>query len=204
MGDTIVSICAGVGLAAACGFRVFVPLLVLSIAATLDAVPLAKDFAWIATTPALVALATATVMEIAAYYVPWLDHALDVIATPAAVLAGVVATAALMTDISPVLRWTLAIVAGGGVAGAVQGSTVLVRLKSGVTTAGVGNPLVATGETASSTVTSVLAIVVPVVAFLLVVLAMVGLVWLARRTLSSSRRGPPPGLDAGTPGRPAS
>lgn len=193
MGDTIVSICAGVGLAAACGFRVFVPLLVLSIAATLDAVPLAKDFAWIATTPALVALATATVMEIAAYYVPWLDHALDVIATPAAVLAGVITTAALMTDISPVIRWALAIVAGGGVAGAVQASTVLVRLKSGVTTAGVGNPLVATGETASSTVTSVLAIVVPVIAFLLVVLIVVGLIWFARRALASSRRGTPPG-----------
>lgn len=201
MGDTIVSICAGVGLAAACGFRVFVPLLVLSIAATLDVVPLAEDFAWIATTPALVALATATVMEIAAYYVPWLDHALDVVATPAAVLAGVVATAALMTDISPVIRWAVAIVAGGGVAGAVQGSTVLVRLKSGVTTAGIGNPLVATGETASSTVTSVLAVVIPVVAFLLVVLMVVGLFWFARRALS--RRGTPPGFDAGTPGRPA-
>jgi hypothetical protein len=201
VGDTIVSICAGVGLAAACGFRVFVPLLVLSIAATLDVVPLAEDFAWIATTPALVALATATVMEIAAYYVPWLDHALDVVATPAAVLAGVVATAALMTDISPVIRWAVAIVAGGGVAGAVQGSTVLVRLKSGVTTAGIGNPLVATGETASSTVTSVLAVVIPVVAFLLVVLMVVGLFWFARRALS--RRGTPPGFDAGTPGRPA-
>jgi hypothetical protein len=197
--DTIVSICAGVGLAAACGFRVFVPLLVLSIAATLDAVPLAKDFAWIATTPALVALATATVMEIAAYYVPWLDHALDVIATPAAVLAGVITTAALVTDISPVLRWALAIVAGGGVAGAVQASTVLVRLKSGVTTAGIGNPLVATGETASSTVTSVLAIVMPVIAFLLVVLIVVGLVWFARRALA--RRGALSGVDAGTPGR---
>ena len=204
MGETIISICAGVGLAAACGFRVFVPLLALSIAGTMDAVPLAKDFQWIATTPALVALATATVMEIAAYYVPWLDHALDVIATPAAVLAGVVTTAALMTDISPVIRWALAIVAGGGVAGAVQGSTVLMRLKSGVTTAGVGNPLVATGETASSTVTSVLAIVVPVIAFLLVVLIVVGLVWFARRALASAGRGTPPGLDAGTPGRPAS
>lgn len=193
MGDTIVSICAGVGLAAACGFRVFIPLLVLSIAASLDAVPLAKDFAWIATTPALVALATATVMEIAAYYVPWLDHALDVIATPAAVLAGVITTAALMIDISPVIRWALAIVAGGGVAGAVQGSTVLVRLKSGVTTAGVANPLVATGETASSTVTSVLAIVVPVIAFLFVVLIVVGLIWFARRALAASRSRTSPG-----------
>lgn len=204
MTETIVSILAGVGLAAACGFRVFVPLLVLSIAATLDAVPLAKDFAWIATTPALVALATATVMEIAAYYVPWLDHALDIIATPAAVLAGVVTTAALVTDISPVIRWALAIVAGGGVAGAVQGATVLVRLKSGVTTAGVANPIVATGETASSTLTSVLSIVVPVIAFVLVVLMVVGLVWFGRRALAPNRDGNPSGPEAGTPGRRAS
>ncbi len=186
--ETIVSVCAGIGLAAACGFRVFVPLLVLSIAAILDVVPLANDFAWIATTPALIALATATVMEIAAYYVPWLDHALDVIATPAAVVAGVVTTAAVVPDISPVLRWTLAIVGGGGVAGAVQGATVLLRLKSGVTTAGVANPLVTTGETASSTVTSILSVVVPVIAFILVVATIVLLVAFARRALAPSRR----------------
>ncbi|MCI0452987.1 MAG: DUF4126 domain-containing protein [Candidatus Latescibacteria bacterium] len=183
MVDTVASIFAGVGLAAACGFRVFVPLLVLSVAATLDVIPLADDFAWLATTPALIGLATATVMEIAAYYVPWLDHALDVIATPAAVLAGVVTSAAVLSDVTPVLRWALAIVGGGGVAGAVQGATVLVRLKSGVATAGVGNPLVSTGETASSTVTSVLAVVVPVIAFVLVVLTIVLLVWYARRAL---------------------
>jgi hypothetical protein len=198
--DTATSIFAGVGLAAACGFRVFVPLLVLSIAASVGAVPLAHDFAWLATTPALIALATATVMEIAAYYVPWLDHALDVVATPAAVLAGVVTTAAVVSDLAPTLRWALAIIGGGGVAGAVQGATVLVRLKSGITTAGVANPLVSTGETASSTVTSILAVVVPVVAFLLVIATIVLLVSLARRALAPRSDGPsrPP---EGTPGR---
>jgi len=198
MVDTIASVFAGIGLAAACGFRVFVPLLVLSVASSLGAVPVAHDFAWIATTPALIALATATVMEIAAYYVPWLDHALDVIATPAAVVAGVVTTAAVVSDLAPTLRWALAIIGGGGVAGAIQGSTVLLRLKSGVTTAGVANPLVSTGETASSTVTSVLAVLVPVIAFLLVVATIVLLVWLARRALAPVD-GAPPG--DGTPGR---
>jgi hypothetical protein len=187
MTETIVSVCAGIGLAAACGFRVFIPLLVLSIAAILDVVPLANDFAWIGTTPALIALSTATVMEIAAYYVPWLDHALDVIATPAAVIAGVITTAAVVPDMAPVLRWSLAIVGGGGVAGAVQGATVLLRLKSGATTAGVANPLVSTGETASSTVTSILAVVVPVIAFLLVVATGVLLFTFARRALARSR-----------------
>ena len=201
MVDTVASIFAGVGLAAACGFRVFVPLLVLSIAATLDVIPLAGDFEWIATTPALVALATATIMEIAAYYIPWLDHALDVVATPAAVLAGVVTTAAVVSELSPVLRWTLAIVGGGGVAGAVQGATVLLRLKSGVTTAGVANPLVSTGETASSTVTSVLAVVVPIIAFVLVVATIVLLVMLARRALRISKLEPWSGPGDGTPGR---
>lgn len=193
MVDTVASIFAGVGLAAACGFRVFVPLLVLSIAATLGAVPLSNDFSWLATTPALVALATATVMEIAAYYVPWFDHALDVVATPAAVLAGVVTTAAVITDLSPVLRWALALVAGGGVAGAVQGATVLVRLKSGVTTAGVANPLVSTGETASSTVTSVLAVLVPLIAFLLVLALVALLIVIARRAMAPARSSPPGG-----------
>ena len=108
MVDTIASVFAGVALAAACGFRVFVPLLVLSIASILGAIPLANDFSWLASMPALIALATATIMEIAAYYIPWLDHALDVVATPAAILAGVITTAAVVTDLSPVLRWSLA------------------------------------------------------------------------------------------------
>jgi hypothetical protein len=100
--------------------------------------------------------------------------------------------------LAPTLRWALAIIGGGGVAGAIQGSTVLLRLKSGVTTAGVANPLVSTGETASSTVTSVLAVLVPVIAFLLVVATIVLLVWLARRALAPVP-GAPPGN--GTPGR---
>ena len=192
MVDTVASVFAGVALAAACGFRVFVPLLVLSIAATLGAIPLADDFAWLATMPALIALATATIMEIAAYYVPWLDHALDVVATPAAILAGVITTAAVVADLSPVLRWALAIVGGGGVAGAVQSGTVLLRLKSGVMTAGVGNPIVSTGETASSTVTSVLAVVMPVIAFFLVLATIVLLVMIARRAIAPARPAEPP------------
>ncbi len=193
MVDTVASVFAGVALAAACGCRVFVPLLVLSIASILGAIPLADDFSWLATMPALIALATATIMEIAAYYVPWLDHALDVVATPAAILAGVVTTAAVVADLSPVLRWSLAIVGGGGVAGAVQGGTVLLRLKSGVMTAGVGNPIVSTGETASSTVTSVLAVVMPVIAFFLVLATIVLLVWIARRAIAPSPQDEPPG-----------
>lgn len=181
--DTIVSILVGVGLAAACGFRVFVPLLALSIAAKGGHVPLSSDFSWIASTPALIALATATVLEVGAYYVPWLDHALDVVATPAAVLAGAVATAAVVTDLGPVLRWGIAIVAGGGLAGAVQGATVLTRIKSGATTAGVANPVVATGELVGSAVQSFFAIVLPVLAVVGIVIVLALVFAAARRVL---------------------
>ena len=175
--EVIVSILVGIGLAAACGFRVFVPLLVLSIAARTGHVPLSGDFQWVASLPALIAFATATVAEVAAYYVPWLDHALDTVATPSAVLAGVIATAAVVGDLPPVVRWGLAVLAGGGIAGTVQGATVLTRLKSGTVTAGLANPVVASAELAGSLVTSILAVLLPLLA---VVLIVVLLIWMYR------------------------
>jgi hypothetical protein len=177
MMETLVGILVGIALSAACGFRVFVPLLVLGIAGRVGHVPLSGDFHWITSIPALVALGTATIVEIVAYYVPWLDHALDTIATPSAVLAGVIATAAVVGDLPPVLRWGLAIVAGGGMAGTVQGATVLARLKSGTLTAGLGNPVVATVELAGSVVTSILAVLAPLVAVVLIVIL---LTWIYR------------------------
>lgn len=179
MMETLIGVLVGIGLSAACGFRVFVPLLVLGIAGRVGHVPLASDFHWISSTIALITLGTATVVEIVAYYVPWLDHALDTIATPAAVLAGVIATAAVVGDLPPVARWGLALVAGGGLAGTVQGATVLARVKSGVMTAGHANPVVSTAELTGSVITSVLAVVLPLLAVVLVVLM---LVWIYRAT----------------------
>jgi hypothetical protein len=176
--QTIIGVLIGIALSAACGFRVFVPLLVLGIAGRAGHVPLAHDFGWISSTPALIALGTATVVEIVAYYVPWLDHALDTIATPAAVVAGVLVTAAVVGGLPPVVRWGLAIIAGGGAAGTVQGATVLARLKSGTMTAGLANPVVATAELAGSVVTSILAVLAPLIAVALIVL----LLWLLYRT----------------------
>jgi hypothetical protein len=83
------------------------------------------------------------------------------------VVAGVLATAAVITDASPLVTWTLAVIGGGGVAGAVQGSTAVLRGTSSVMTAGVGNPLIAAGEAGSSVVLSTAAIVIPVLTALL-------------------------------------
>lgn len=166
--DILLSVCLGLGLAAACGFRVFMPFLVLNLAARSGYVALAGNFEWIASTPALITLAVATVLEIAAYYVPWLDNLLDSVATPAAVVAGIVVTASVVTGIDPYLKWTLAVIAGGGVAGAVQATTVGARGASSLTTAGFGNPLLSTAEIGGSALLSGLAVGLPLFAGVLV------------------------------------
>ena len=128
--ESLLSIGVGLALAAAAGFRVFVPLLALSLAAQAGWVALSPSFAWLATTPATVALATATILEIAAYYVPFFDNLLDTLAAPLAVVAGIVASASLLTDLPPWLQYSIAIIGAGGTAGVVHASTSLLRLKS--------------------------------------------------------------------------
>jgi hypothetical protein len=160
----------GIGLSATCGFRVFVPLLGLSIANHLGHVPVAHGFEWIGAWPAMAAFGVATVFEVGAYYIPWLDHLLDTIATPAAIVAGTIVTASMLGELSPFLRWPLGIIAGGGVAGVVQGSSVLVRGASTATTGGLGNPAVSTGELAASIVGTIISIVLPILAIILVCL----------------------------------
>jgi hypothetical protein len=181
--QTLLSVALGVGLAAAVGLRVFLPLLVVAIAAWAGKLPLAESFQWLGTWPAVLALAVATVAEIAAYYLPGVDHLLDVVATPVALVAGSVTAAAVMTDLPPLVKWTTAIIAGGGAAGLTQGLSSLIRLKSTATTGGLGNPIVATGELGGSLLLSLLAIFMPVLALVAVVLFLWIAVRVARRLL---------------------
>jgi hypothetical protein len=168
----ILAFFVGIGLSATCGFRVFVPLLGLSIANHLGHVPLSHGFEWIGSWPATIAFGVATVCEVCAYYIPWVDHLLDMIATPTAVVAGTIVTVSMLGELSPFLRWPLGVIAGGGVAGVVQGSSVLVRGASTATTGGLGNPLISTGELVASIVGTIVSIVLPILAIVLVGLIM--------------------------------
>ena len=132
-----------------------------------------EHFAWIGSTPALIAFSVATVLEIAGYYIPWVDNLLDAVATPTAVVAGILVTASAMTDVSPMLKWTVAVLAGGGTTAVFRGMTAMIRHLSSFTTGGLGNPVVATAEAGGSALLSVLAITLPVLAILLVVALMV-------------------------------
>ncbi len=187
--EILLALGVGLGLAAACGLRVFAPLLVLGLAARYGALHLAPGFAWLASTPALVALGAAAVLEIAAYYVPWLDHALDALAAPAALMAGALAAVAVLGDLPPWLRWSVGLIGGGSLAGLAQGASTLLRLKSLALTGGLANPVVATGEWIGAFALALLAVAVPLLALALAVLVL-AMVFRAVRRVAFGRRSP--------------
>lgn len=174
----------GIALSSAVGFRIFLPFLVTGIAIKLQLVTVAGDFLWLSSWPALAVFAAATVTEVLAYYIPVVDHALDVIGSPAAVVAGTMLTASMVVGMDEWLRWSLALIAGGGIAGSLHIGKSLVRGASTATTAGLGNPLVATAEVFGATMASILALLVP----LLVVVVAVIIMMIAVRRLWRRRQ----------------
>lgn len=184
--ETLLGIALGIGLAAACGFRVFVPLLVMSLAALSGHLSLSQGFEWIGSPVACLVFAVATLLEVGAYWIPWLDNLLDTAAAPAAVVAGIVVTAATVSDMSPLLSWSLAIIAGGGAAAVVQTATSLARGASTLMTGGLANPLFSTAEAGVSALLASLAVLAPLVA----VVVVLGLfVWAARHLARRRKTG---------------
>ncbi len=162
--EILLAFCLGITLSAASGFRVFIPPLVMSLAAIYGELPLAPEFAWVGTYPAAIAFGAATVVEVLAYFIPVIDNLLDTIEIPTAIAIGTMLTAASLGDTDPVLQWTLAVIAGGGSAGIIEGFTSITRLASTGVTGGLGNPLLATMEVLSAGVLSILAITIPFLA----------------------------------------
>ena len=183
--DLALSIALGVVLAAATGFRVFLPMLIMSAAAYTGHLSLDNSFAWLATPFALTMLGVAALVEVLAYYVPGVDNLLDAVATPAAFVAGTIVSAAVMTDLPPMAKWIAAVIAGGGTASLTQGVTTILRAKSTVVTGGLGNPVIATGELGGSVLLSLLALAAPLAAVAVVIL----LLWLAFRLIRRRREG---------------
>ncbi len=170
MGETILSFLLGIGLSAAVGFRVFVPMLVVSLASMAGWITLSPGFQWLGTPVAALVFAVATLIELLGFLIPWVSNALDSIATPAAAIAGVIMMAAVLSDMSPIARWALAIIAGGGVALTVQGATVVTRAVAAGSTGGVANPLVAILEALGALLVTITTIIIPAIMGILVLM----------------------------------
>jgi hypothetical protein len=160
----IVGLVSGVGIAAATGIRVFLPLLAMALAARFGGLQLSGGFEWVTSNGAIISLATAAVLEIGAFYIPWVDNALDHVAAPASVLAGSLAKSSKAGTTDTWFNWVLGLVAGGGTAGAIQLGTMALRGLSLVATGGLANPIVATVENVLAVLISMLAILVPILA----------------------------------------
>lgn len=167
--ETIISIFLGIGLAASAGFRVFVPLFALSLASYFGVWDLNENWQWIGSFAALLTLGVASIVEIFAYFIPWVDNLLDGLAIPLAAIAGTAVMVSTVAGLDPVITWSLAIIAGGGTATAIKGASATSRLASTATTGGVANPVVSTIETGTATVVSVASIFAPVIAAIMVI-----------------------------------
>jgi hypothetical protein len=185
----VLSVATGLALAAAAGFRAFVPLLAAGLAIHFGYVEPARGFDWLGEPVVLGALSVATVAEIAAYYVPGVDHVLDLLGAPVAVVAGILAAAGVMVGLPDWLRWLTAIGAGGVVATAGHALNAVGRAKTGAASGGMGNPVYATAELGGSVLLAALALLVPVIALVAIVVLVA---WALKR-----RRRRPVGLPDG-------
>ena len=166
--ELVMGVCVGVSLSAACGFRFFLPLLVASIASHLFGFRVNADFEWIGSWVSIVALTTATIVEVAAYYLPCVDNLLDIVNVPLAFVAGAVVMSGVLPDVHPYLKWSIAGLLGGSVAGVTQLVTTIMRGASTATTAGTGNSVVSSSENVCATIFSIGAILIPLLAIVMV------------------------------------
>lgn len=171
--EIVTAVAIGIGLSASCGFRVFVPMLVAAIAARMGIFPAGEGFEWLSGWPAIITFGSATIFEIFAYYIPFIDNLLDTITTPLAVGAGTLLVTSVLPIDSGLLKWSLGFIIGGGAAATIKGGSVLTRLASSKFTAGAVNPVVATGEHAAAFGVSVTALFLPLIVTAIVVLLIV-------------------------------
>ena len=177
----------GIGLAAASGFRVFLPMFAVSLASYMGWIPMNDTFEWLAGLPTLITTGIATVVEILAYYIPYVDHLLDTLSVPLATVAGSVLFASQFADIGTFPQWALALIAGGGTAAAISSGFAGTRAASTATTGGLGNSVVATTETAGAGIMSVLAMAAPIIAAIAAIILVIVVIVLGRKIWNKFR-----------------
>ncbi|SHM13002.1 DUF4126 domain-containing protein [Chryseobacterium polytrichastri] len=183
----VLSAFIGIGLAAATGFRVFLPMFAVSLASYLNWIPMNENFEWLSGLPILITTGIATVIEILAYYIPLIDHLLDTISIPMATVAGSILFASQFADLGTFPQWALALIAGGGTASTISSGFAGIRAASTATTGGLGNSVVGTTETAGAGIMTVLAIAMPILAAICTLILVVLVIVYGRKALRKLR-----------------
>ncbi|OVE58112.1 DUF4126 domain-containing protein [Chryseobacterium mucoviscidosis] len=184
----VLSAFIGIGLAAASGFRVFLPMFAVSLASYMHWIPMNENFEWLSGLPTLITTGIATIVEILAYYIPFIDHLLDTISVPMATIAGSVLFASQFADLGTFPQWALALIAGGGTAATISSGFTGLRAASTATTGGLGNSVVGTAETAGAGIMAFLAMVAPIIAGICAIIIVIGVIVFGRRLWRKFRK----------------
>jgi len=170
------------GLSASAGLNAYIPLLIIALAVRFtDWIQLRYPYDLIGSWWAIGALVLLLVVEVLADKIAVVDHVNDVVAMFIRPTAGALLFAASTGTVQS-LDPTLALILGFVVAGTVHGAKATARPMVTASTAGVGNPIVSTLEDIAALLTSVAAVVAPVlIGVAMVVLAILFLWWLTRR-----------------------
>lgn len=174
MMESLVSLCLGLALSASCGFRVFVPLLIISTAAVENWITLPEDLLWLDSNQAIILFGVASLAEVILYYFPWLDNALDLITLPLASAVGIWVTQSYLPEMTPLAQWTLAIIAGGGTAGITKTLNSLLRVGSTGMTGGLSNPIFSTIELVGAAMIATMSMIVPLAMGLIITCVLIG------------------------------
>ena len=165
--QVLIAASTGLGLAAASGFRVFLPPFLMAVwvrIGFLDVNIEGTEFESFSSDVSILLLGVASLSEILAYKIPWMDNMLDSLATPMAGLAGVSVVAVSLEGADPSVQWALAIIAGGGTSLSIQSATVAGRGLSSMFTLGLANPFFSLIEDIASILLIFIALLAPLVA----------------------------------------
>ena len=181
------SLLAAFGLSGAAGLNAWIPLLAVGLLGRAGQLELADGYDWLESTPALIALGAAFVLDFVGDKVPAVDsllHAAGTVVHPAAGAIVFAGPTELPTDAPSIVLFAL----GAGVAGSLHATRATVRPVSTTMTAGAGNPALSLGEDIVSAVLSVVAVLVPILGAICLLVVVVVAVLLWRRVRRSRRR----------------
>ncbi len=177
-----------IGLSAACGFRIFIPPLSYGLLYRADLVQLEDGWTWIGNEWVIAILALASIIEICANLIPWLDNFLDILATPTSIAAGTVLSSSCLTNFDPGLQWMLSVMSGVLITGGFQFSTVSIRGLSSIFTGGCFNPIFSIIEDFISIGITLSIILFPLIGIIVIIL-IAFLIWRLYLLMIRRKRG---------------
>jgi Domain of unknown function (DUF4126) len=178
----LLSLFSALGLSTAAGLNAYIPLLVVGLLARYTSlIQLSAPYDVLSNPWVLLGLALIALLDLIGDKIPGVDHALHLVGTVVHPVAGLVL--GLATASGGQVDPTLAAICGLIAAGVTHGTRMIARPVATATTAGTANPVVSALEDIASLIMSLLAVLIPALAFLLLIVLAIAMVRVVRGVL---------------------